>query len=403
MKLGAFFAKPALVVTPPSTPDDVSEGASSRRSSVASINLDKSDIATQPANSYFLPFFVSEYTDMAPQNRLKRKKPVDFDLIQISMLPSARERFGRPRKRQRRVPNVRAVLEVSQSLDNVVVDLDSQVEDALKLVPYKYLHFGEDVRPPYQGTYTRAVSSGTSSKLSRNPFHRGLPDTNYDYDSEAEWEPPAEDDEDLEGDDALSDAEDDEDEMADFLDDEDDLGRKRGPMMDMTPNSSGLCWSGSNFDDDGLNVKQYSMHFLHDSQRFPIDPFSTKHWEDELKPKPALSRADTIAVMQPPRLPLGPLTQNTLPVMRKEATTDGKPSSSSPHSNKIPRLIGQEFMSDFKKAVHGSDLTKTGLIEILKKQFPKCSKDAIKDTLEAVAVRVGKKQVDKKWQLVEPV
>lgn len=403
MKLGAFFAKPALVVTPPSTPDDVSNGAISRRSSVASISLDKPDITTQPGNAYFLPFFVSEYTDMAPQNRLKRKKQDDLDLAQVSMPLNIGERFGKSRKKQKRIPNVRTVLEASQNMDGVVIDPDSQIQQALKLVPYKCLHFGEDVRPPYQGTYTRIVSPRTSSKVSRNPFHKGLPDTNYDYDSEAEWEPPAEDDEDLEGDDAMSDAEDDEDEMADFLDDEDDLGRRKGPMMDLTPNSSGLCWSGSNFDDRGLDVKQYTMDFLHESQSFPIDPFSTKHWEDELRAKPTLPKAETIAVMQPPRLPLGTLAQNTLPIVYHDANRDGKPPTLSSVSNKTPRLIDVEFLADFKKAVHGSDLTKTGLIEILKKQFPKCSKDAIKDTLQFVAVRVGKKEADKKWQLIEPV
>ena len=54
-------------------------------------------------------------------------------------------------------------------------------------------------------------------------------------------------------------------------------------------------------------------------------------------------------------------------------------------------------MAEFKAAIQGSDLTKAGLIEILKKQFPKTSKDAIKDTLGLVAERVGGKEVDKRW------
>ena len=44
-------------------------------------------------------------------------------------------------------------------------------------------------------------------------------------------------------------------------------------------------------------------------------------------------------------------------------------------------------------------MTKAGLVELLKKQFPKTSKDAIRETLGAVAVRVGNKEADKRWML----
>ena len=74
-------------------------------------------------------------------------------------------------------------------------------------------------------------------------------------------------------------------------------------------------------------------------------------------------------------------------------------------------------MDDFKVAVQGNDLTKVGLLEILKKKyvlllslkikphadelfrFPKQPKDAIKDTLEMIAERVGPKTAEKKWML----
>jgi chromatin assembly factor 1 subunit A len=39
-------------------------------------------------------------------------------------------------------------------------------------------------------------------------------------------------------------------------------------------------------------------------------------------------------------------------------------------------------------------------VEILKKKFPSCSKDAIKGTLDSVAVRQGAKEVDKRWVLI---
>jgi chromatin assembly factor 1 subunit A len=65
-------------------------------------------------------------------------------------------------------------------------------EDLLRKVTMKSLKFGEDIRPPYQGTYTRHVPASSAKRLSRNPYYRGLPDTDYDYDSEAEWEEPEE-------------------------------------------------------------------------------------------------------------------------------------------------------------------------------------------------------------------
>jgi chromatin assembly factor 1 subunit A len=56
-------------------------------------------------------------------------------------------------------------------------------------------------------------------------------------------------------------------------------------------------------------------------------------------------------------------------------------------------------MEDFKRAIDGSDMTKAGLIEQLKKAFPKVGKDNIKNTLELVAERVGEKRDDKRWVL----
>lgn len=42
-----------------------------------------------------------------------------------------------------------------------------------------------------------------------------------------------------------------------------------------------------------------------------------------------------------------------------------------------------------------------GLIEVLKKQFPNAKAAAIKGTLETVARRVGAKEADKRWVIVD--
>ena len=94
----------------------------------------------------------------------------------------------------------------------------------LKQLPLKHLHYAEDVRPAYNGTFTRRT------KLTpRNPFTRDAEAFAYDYDSEAEWEFEPEDGENLD-DESVGDDEDMESRMGDsgdeddrdFLDNEDD-------------------------------------------------------------------------------------------------------------------------------------------------------------------------------------
>ena len=60
-------------------------------------------------------------------------------------------------------------------------------------------------------------------------------------------------------------------------------------------------------------------------------------------------------------------------------------------------------MEAFKREVQGNDLSKVGLIEVLKKKFPGRGAAAIKDTLELVAKRVGGKASEKRWVLIDGV
>jgi chromatin assembly factor 1 subunit A len=142
--------------------------------------------------------------------------------------------------------------------------------DLLKQIPMKYIHFGEDVRPPYYGTYTRSYTDAEAARLARNPQSRLRQDTNYDYDSEAEWDEPEE------GEDLDSDGDDDaeeeaEDDMEGFLDDEEDPQVKRRLISgDLQPVSTGLCWQdehGVSRLNDGsgaicTDFREFSMGFL---------------------------------------------------------------------------------------------------------------------------------------------
>ena len=62
--------------------------------------------------------------------------------------------------------------------------------------------------------------------------------------------------------------------------------------------------------------------------------------------------------------------------------------------------LAAELLSDFKNAVDGSDLTKLGLIEVLKKKFPSATKGTLETTLSQIAVREGPKPSEKRWKLI---
>lgn len=131
----------------------------------------------------------------------------------------------------------------------------------------KYLHFEEDVRPPYFGTWTKPLTSQQWRQLARNPAHN-LEILDYDYDSEAEWEEP-EEGEDLVSEDGEE--EDDGDDNMSFIDDEESakpaINRGFG-NNDLVPICSGLQWEdgkGNLHPANGgerADFSEFSMEFL---------------------------------------------------------------------------------------------------------------------------------------------
>ncbi|KAJ5836708.1 Chromatin assembly factor 1 subunit A [Penicillium robsamsonii] len=235
--------------------------------------------------------------------------------------------------------------------------------------------------PPYQGTYTRRVSELSTRRLARNPYHRGLPDTDYDYDSEAEWEEPEEGEE-LDSEEEDEGSDEGEDDLEGFLDDEDDAlaeGKRRLIVGDLEPVSTGIKWESNGVEPE---MEAYRMETISDAVKFPIDPFSTAYWD---KPKP-------VDQVPPKARPATAIDGFLVPAV--PGTSAG---SALPPTSKAKRPFPPDQLADFKEAVEGSDLSKIGLVEILKKRFPKVSKDTLKATLDQVAARVGQKEVDKKW------
>jgi len=392
LRLGSFFQKPVAGETA-----EESSHTSSRRSSIISFGgLDdagkEAATKTSPqkrtdARTGFLPFFVPQHVKLAPMNRFGQDANISHMAVSRLDAWMAEEhdlhtgdvvsRF-KSKKRKRCQPPCSTMKEIVESIQGTCtspIDLTGEATPTrLSNVPYKILSFKEDVRPAYIGTYTRAVRAESALKLSRCPFTRQLPQTNYDYDSEAEWEPPNEDDEDLEsGDDESDVGEEGEEDMEGFLDDEDDLGKRKLVMGEMAPISSGLCWNNTN--DDKGSLEEYRMQTLSDEHIFPINPFSSTCW---LKPQQISKQA----AMQPPRLPLSSLNPNrSLSMTPPPVKGDGedKPEPSCQQSAPLPtratakttkplKLAPDEVLLAFKQAVEGSDLTKVGLIEILKKQ-----------------------------------
>ena len=110
--------------------------------------------------------------------------------------------------------------------DSASENIKRRPADMLKSIPIKFIKFAEDVRPPYIGTYSKTPKTGSICSLGRAPFGRVRPDTNYEYDSEAEWEDLGEG-EDLESEGEEEEEDDEEADMDEFLDDEDPSAFRR--------------------------------------------------------------------------------------------------------------------------------------------------------------------------------
>lgn len=129
-----------------------------------------------------------------------------------------------------------------------------------------------------------------------------------------------------------------------------------------------------------------------------IDPLSTHYWDPP---------APVYGLMKPPRGPLIAMKSTNASVngLNKTAKILRAPECSklvkSTAISGPKKLVSLEDMPAFKQAIKGSELSKVGLIEVLNKQFPKIPKAVLKATLETVARRVGSKEADKRWVIIE--
>lgn len=470
------------VGTPSASPTrDTASPLSSRRSSNAEIHAMEAprersrSVSVTPQKArlavydrQFPPFFLQSHTVLAPYNRFSRdRKGLEYAQAKIDeslgrgvetvrpfnvynllhLSPGSSQRFPRTH------PVKDIIAKIHGSLRNPIDLTESHSRRALqtptnllKTVPMKYLKFFEDNRPPYTGTFTKPQDRRAMSRLSRNPFSRELPNTNYDYDSEAEWEEPEEgEDLESEGEEDVGDDEE-ENEMEGFLDDEEnDFVKKRPLLGHLEPFCSGICWEDLEHEDsklanlDVLDLSLFKLDILMgktsitrpntkaddiENPQLPIDPYSTSYWKPNISTNTVNSSPRVNGtLMEPPRIPLNPINrQNTFLSSSVAMAGMNGPTSNATAPLKPPksakRLIPSELMEEFKKAVNGNELTKLGLIEVLKKQwvhcvhwikssgyandenrFPEQPKAAIRDTLDTFAERMGAKEAEKKWIL----
>ena len=192
--------------------------------------------------------------------------------------------FRAPNKRRRITPLIIPVKDLVASFHGSPTDpidltqakktSQHRPADLLKTVPMKYLRYVEDVRPPYIGTYSKIPVKCSPSRLLRKPFLRALPATNYDYDSEAEWEEPEEGEYlDSEGEEEIGEDEVGDD-MEEFLDDDDAEGcgaKRRNLMGDVQPVCTGVLWDNVAdrpkstviaYGDTALDITPFRMELL---------------------------------------------------------------------------------------------------------------------------------------------
>jgi chromatin assembly factor 1 subunit A len=311
--------------------------------------------------------------------RFNPERTIDFN--ESGEKPVAISDFPPPPARRSPNMSVRDIMELLQGTAKNPICLTGEINlshlramEMLQDVEVKYIHFHENVRPPYYGTWSKPLSRLQWRQLAVNPRSK-VEILDYDYDSEAEWEEPEE------GEDIRSQGEEEEDEI-DGGDDlegfvvEDSLLPKRSLFAnDMVPICTGLQWedpkgtlhpsdiSGVKVDFDELRIGfllgacQTLTPPVHLPNCSPapepetVDPFSTEYWAPASVQEPSPAKK----------------------VLQRQALTDKTAQVNVPHPPtkqlKAARHVPTEDVEAFKSAVVGQDLTKVAMIEHLKKLF----------------------------------
>lgn len=375
---------------------------------------DAQDAADHDYRTFFLPFTLPSHATLPPgylrevdasehalfDETLRNAKDKEVESIQHIL------GVATPQQRGNLPARASAVIERLQDTRHQPIDLTedspNQHDPSIDLanIDIKHLHFCEDVRPPYTGSYTKVISSSKAAKAARNPTFHVREDTHYGYDSEAEWEEPEE------GEDLLSDGEEEvesvgsADEMDGFVDDgeveDDPRAGRRFVAAELEPVSSGMCWEDCSRSTasmeaplSDINLSAMRLEWLIDTKVKSINPLSDSYWAVHVEPAlvqavPAAPQMDLFGrpiagpaaapstAMKPPRAPLQPASNGVNQKMIVNAKSGEKGPIMAVQTAKTakaaaPKLTGADF-DEFKEAVDGSNLTKSELLKALKQR-----------------------------------
>ncbi|KAK2035731.1 hypothetical protein LZ31DRAFT_561637 [Colletotrichum somersetense] len=333
-----------------------------------------------------------------------------FDPVDIFHLPC------RPAERGRIYPPVRYTMEKMQKLTQHAQGISEEdkkaavkeAADAMRHIPVKHLRFYQDVRPPYRGTVTlKPYQAGKSGmrRLARRPTLRDQLPLNYEHDSEAEWESEGEDvDMDDEDDEDLDDGDGD---MDGFLDDSDDNGPARFVSANgLEPESTGLCWEDRKRMGPNRTVYEHRMEFILETldRHSGIDPFSTKYWEPEPKPKQK-------SAGQPPKEKAA-AAESQKPSDAFKAISSSKAAAAAAGGGgggggggvqSLPKkMLENNNLQELKKVIEANPkIAKGGLIDLsyVALAHAKISRNEIKEAIAAVAEKVGGKGHAGSWTI----
>ncbi|KAJ0167037.1 Chromatin assembly factor 1 subunit rlf2 [Colletotrichum tanaceti] len=330
------------------------------------------------------------------------------EVFQFPMRPAPRGRIHSPvRFTMEKMHNLKQKMEGSSEEEKKAIL--KEATDALKQVPIKTLRFYQDVRPPYRGTITlKPYQAGKTGmrRLARNPTLRDQLALNYEHDSEAEWESEGED-VDME-DDEDDDLDDGDGDMDEFLDDSEDHGPARFVSANgLEPESTGLCWEDQKRAGPNRTLYEHRMEFILGKpypisrsysrlntcfkesldHRSGIDPFSTKYWEPEPKPR-SVGR----------------------PVKDKAAAESSTPSNvlktisgTKAGVQSLPKKIMENNnLQELKNVIRANPkIAKGGLIDLshVALAHAKISRNDIKEAIAAVAEKVGGKGHSASWTI----
>ncbi|PIS52565.1 hypothetical protein CJI97_002213 [Candidozyma auris] len=370
MKISSFFS----VKAGPSTPKKES-------SSVINAKAKSPAKDEDPYERQFLPFFVKKNAVMAASQQLSEENlKTSISKFDQELGSSTQKDLSIMFSKPAPISSSQAFVTSEQLFE--AFDSTATSESALRslfasIPPIKYLHFYENAKPPYIGTWCSQKHMTTKFEPV-NPLDTSKTGMDYDYDSDLDWQEGDDEGEDI---DDLEEGEGDEDDigeeedMGDFVEDNNE-GKKKlilGPMEPITIVNDGSDPNAfANFEVDSLNIKI----------DFPINPFRD-YWnngETETPQKPQITVVS--AANQQHATPM----KSSSPGQATNVLTPQRPTIKD-------KAVVQQLIAFIEK---NADFTIGTLSELAKKEFKNYTKSILKHTIQEVALYNKKQSV---WEI----